>query len=177
MATPAAQVQDSLQAWAKERTAERDPAAAESEELPEGEVAEGEDDEPEWADEMETFFAELEADYPDLSAKLAALIAAYEGEAVEASEGGDLAEGAEAGEGDVMGGGVEVALDDLLAFMASEPMYPELDEGERENAGERIDYHYGHLDRHPGGGAQATAIGLREAAPEKYEQFRASREA
>lgn len=51
------------------------------------------------------------------------------------------------------------------------PGYPTLSKAERATASGHIAEHMSHLDEHPGGREQAIAIGLRQAAPEKYEKF------
>lgn len=51
------------------------------------------------------------------------------------------------------------------------PGYPTLSKAERATASGHIADHMSHLDEHPGGREQAIAIGLRQAAPEKYEKF------
>lgn len=48
------------------------------------------------------------------------------------------------------------------------PAYPTLSKAEKKKASERIAVHMGHSDHTP---EQAVAIGLREAAPEKYAAF------
>jgi hypothetical protein len=55
--------------------------------------------------------------------------------------------------------------------MANSPGYPTLSKAERKQASSFIAEHMGHLEKHPGGPKQAIAIGLRQAAPGKYDKF------
>lgn len=55
-----------------------------------------------------------------------------------------------------------------MASMKRSIGYPSLSKAEKKKAAERIAVHMGHSDHTP---AQAVAIGLREAAPEKYAAF------
>ena len=56
--------------------------------------------------------------------------------------------------------------------MAKSIGFPTLSKDEKAKASERIAHHLDHAEDHPGGHEQAIAIGLREAAPEKYDKFK-----
>jgi hypothetical protein len=57
--------------------------------------------------------------------------------------------------------------------MAKGPGYPTLAASERAEASRLIKKHLNSLSDWPGGEKQAIAVGLAQAAPEKYKKFRA----
>jgi hypothetical protein len=122
------------------------PPAPGHDEADEPEHDEGDESgEPAFAAEMESWLEDLAGDHP-LTAEWIRNI----GKAIEDDD--------------------DEALADLWTSAPTDenPEYPELDEGEQKKAQEAISKHLGHQDHTHD---QAVAIGLREAAPEKYKQF------
>lgn len=109
-------------------------------------------DAPAWAPEMNGFFETLASRYPGIEDHLHSLEDALD-------EGDD--------------GALSAAVEDLARYMnkGMSGAYPKLTKAERRAAGERIAHHHRHLGRHKGGRRQAIAIGIREAAPDKYSRY------
>ena len=120
------------------------------EKAPEEEQQPGAENEPGFADEMEGWIEALAEDHPKTAEWLRQVGAAIEEGNMEA-----------------------VAQLWDAAPTDENPAYPELSPEERQEAGERIGEHMGH--NHPGGREQAIAIGLRQAAPGKYDEFEGGR--
>lgn len=107
--------------------------------------------EPEWIGEMESWLPDLEATQPMTAQWLRSI-----GDAIEA-------------------GDEELLAGTWAGVPGEEPPYPMLDEDEQSAAEMSIAARLEQADTLPGGRDQAIMIGIREAAPEKFDEFEAQR--